>query len=161
MATFNNKRALVTGGGSGIGLACAREVISGGGRVLIVGRRQEVLEKARDELGEAADIKVCDVTDGEAVEAAVDYAVDRMGGLDLAVNAAGMGWAGSVANMPADEFVAVIETNLTGVFRSMSAEARVMKKAVAYLTPFMEAEKQEGEEDLANTMVIATVKAWV
>ena len=95
---------------------------------MIAGRREEVLAKAQAELGERAEIKVCDVTDTEAVEAAVDLAAARFGGLDLAVNAAGMGWAGSVANMPAAEFEAVIDTNLSGVFRSMSAEARVMKQ---------------------------------
>ncbi len=95
---------------------------------MIAGRREEVLAKAQAELGERAEIKVCDVTDTEAVEAAVDLAAARFGGLDLAVNAAGMGWAGSVANMPAAEFEAVIDTNLSGVFRSVSAEARVMKQ---------------------------------
>ena len=95
---------------------------------MIAGRREEVLAKAQAELGERAEIKVCDVTDTEAVKAAVDLAAARFGGLDLAVNAAGMGWAGSVANMPAAEFEAVIDTNLSGVFRSMSAEARVMKQ---------------------------------
>ena len=95
---------------------------------MIAGRREEVLAKAQAELGERAEIKVCDVTDTEAVEAAVDLAAARFGGLDLAVNAAGMGWAGSVANMPAAEFEAVIDTNLSGGFRSMSAEARVMKQ---------------------------------
>ncbi len=128
MSRFKDKTALVTGGGSGIGLACAREITADGGRVLIVGRRLQLLEQAQAELGAAVEIKVCDVTEGDAVEAAVDHAVEKMGGLDLAVNSAGMGWAGSVANMAAAEFEAVIGTNLTGVFRSMSAEARAMKK---------------------------------
>lgn len=126
---FGGKAGLVTGGGSGIGLACARAIVEGGGKVTICGRRQDVLEKAAAELGAGASWFGCDVTDDASVQAAIDRAVEINGSLELAVNAAGVGAGGSVlATSPAD-FATVLDTNLTGVYRAMRAEARVMKHA--------------------------------
>ena len=129
MHSFEGKSAIVTGGGSGIGLACARAVVQGGGRVTICGRREDVLRNAAGELGERASWVVCDVADESAVAAAVDVAEKRNGPLRLAVNAAGVGSAGSILNMSAAEFAATIDTNLLGVFRALQAEARAMKRA--------------------------------
>jgi NAD(P)-dependent dehydrogenase (short-subunit alcohol dehydrogenase family) len=119
--------AFVTGGGTGIGLACAREIVARGGSVLLGGRRQDVLEKAAAALGEAADFAVCDVTSDASVEAAVARTLQRFGGLHLAVNAAGTGSIGSVLNSSSEEFARVLDTNLTGVFRCLRAEARAMR----------------------------------
>jgi NAD(P)-dependent dehydrogenase (short-subunit alcohol dehydrogenase family) len=128
MPGFEGKVGFVTGGGTGIGLACARAIAAGGGRVVIAGRRAEVLEKSASELGPSADWVQCDVTSDESVEAAVDAVVSRHGGLHVAVNNAGTGGAGSVLNSTAQEFAAVLDTNLVGVFRCMRAEARQMKQ---------------------------------
>ena len=127
MRHFESKAGFVTGGGSGIGLACARAIVEGGGRVLIGGRRQDVLEQAARDLGSKAAWVVCDVTDDDSVEAAVKTAVDRFGGLHLAVNSAGMGTIGTVLNATAAEFALTLDTNLTGVFRCLRAEARAMR----------------------------------
>ena len=59
MNRVDGKVALVTGGGSGIGLACARMVVEGGGRVTLCGRRGEVLAQAASELGPRADYVSC------------------------------------------------------------------------------------------------------
>jgi NAD(P)-dependent dehydrogenase (short-subunit alcohol dehydrogenase family) len=125
MARFEGRVALVTGGGTGIGLACARAIHAGGGRVVLAGRRQEVLSAAARELGEGAEVAVCDVRDDASVEAAVA----RAGPLTLAVNAAGTGSIGSVLNSTAEQFHEVLDTNLVGVFRCLRAEARAMKHA--------------------------------
>jgi NAD(P)-dependent dehydrogenase (short-subunit alcohol dehydrogenase family) len=129
MQDFSGKVGFVTGGGTGIGLACAREIAAGGGKVMIAGRRTEVLEEAVASLGPAAAWTRCDVTDDESVDAAVRTAVDRFGALHLAVNSAGMGTIGSVLNATAAEFALTLETNLTGVFRCLRAEARAMRAA--------------------------------
>ncbi|MEE8312128.1 MAG: SDR family oxidoreductase [Candidatus Binatia bacterium] len=126
---FDGKAGFVTGGGSGIGLACARSILEGGGKVTICGRRQDVLETAAGELGAGASWVVCDVTDDDSVLAAVDRAVEINGSLDMAVNAAGMGAGGSILATPPADFTTVIDTNLTGVYRALRAEARVMKHA--------------------------------
>ena len=127
MHDFKNKIGFVTGGGTGIGLACARAIVAGGGRVMIGGRRQDVLEKAAAALGDAAAWVRCDVTDDDSVESAVKATVDRFGALHLAVNSAGMGTIGTVLNSTAAEFALTLDTNLTGVFRSLRAEARAMR----------------------------------
>jgi NAD(P)-dependent dehydrogenase (short-subunit alcohol dehydrogenase family) len=129
MHAFGGKTAFITGGGTGIGLACARAVVEGGGRVMICGRREDALRTAAAELGARASWTVCDVADESAVEAAVAAAEERNGPLHLAVNAAGVGSAGSILKMSAAEFSATIDTNLLGVFRALQAEARAMKRA--------------------------------
>jgi NAD(P)-dependent dehydrogenase (short-subunit alcohol dehydrogenase family) len=127
MADFSGKVGFVTGGGTGIGLGCAREIAAGGGRVVIAGRREDVLRDAAKELGSNCDFIRCDVVDDEAVEAAVATTVSRHGGLHLAVNSAGQGSGGTLLNATADEFASVIDTNLTGVYRCMRAEAKTMR----------------------------------
>jgi NAD(P)-dependent dehydrogenase (short-subunit alcohol dehydrogenase family) len=126
---FAGRTALVTGGGTGIGLACARALVADGARVMLAGRREEVLARAAGELGDAVGFVVCDVTDDASVEAAVAACGERLGPLRLAVNAAGTGNVGSVLNGPTREFQALIDTNLTGVYRCLRAEARAMRDA--------------------------------
>ena len=127
MPRFDGKVGFVTGGGTGIGFACARAIVEGGGRVLLAGRREEVVREAAQKLGANASFARCDVTDDASVESAVKEVLERFGRLDLAVNSAGMGGVGSVLNATAEEFARVIETNLVGAFRAMRAEARSMK----------------------------------
>jgi len=129
MHDFTNRVGFVTGGGSGIGLACAKAIVDGGGRVLIGGRRQDVLQQAAQGLGPRAAWVQCDVTDDDSVETAVSTAVERFGALHVAVNSAGMGTIGSVLNATPSEFALTLDTNLTGVFRSIRAEARAMRAA--------------------------------
>ncbi len=129
MASFDGKVGFVSGGGTGIGLACAREIVSGGGVAVLGGRREDVLRDAAKELGERADFVRCDVRDDESVESAIATVLQRHGGLQLAVNSAGVGSRGTVLNSTGEEFAAVIDTNLTGAFRCMRAEAKTMRAA--------------------------------
>jgi NAD(P)-dependent dehydrogenase (short-subunit alcohol dehydrogenase family) len=129
MERFDGQVAFVSGGGSGIGLACAREVVRGGGSVMIAGRREAVLRDAAAALGPRAHWVQCDVGSEDSVEKAVAETVERMGPLRLAVNSAGMGSAGTVLNNTTTEFMATLETNLIGVFRCLHAEARAMRAA--------------------------------
>jgi NAD(P)-dependent dehydrogenase (short-subunit alcohol dehydrogenase family) len=129
MAQLANKVAFITGGGTGIGLGCARAIIAAGGRVTLAGRREDVLTAAAADLGERADWVACDVTSETSVEAAVDTVARRHGRLDLAVNSAGLGAAGTVTAMTPAEFAQVLDTNLHGVFRCLRAEARAMRTA--------------------------------
>lgn len=128
MTAFGGRNALVTGGGTGIGRACARAIVAGGGRVTICGRREDVLERAAQELGPLASWVRCDVADDASVEAAITTAVERNGRLSLAVNAAGVGSAGSILRTSTAEFAQTLEVNLLGVFRALQAEARAMRE---------------------------------
>ena len=128
MPSFRGKVAFLTAGATGIGFGCARAIVDGGGKVMLAARRRDVLAEAVATLGEAADFVECDVTSDASVDAAVDATVARFGGLHLAVNAAGMGMAGPVTGQATEAFAMTLDTNLTGVFRCVRAEARAMKK---------------------------------
>ena len=80
---------LVTGGGTGLGLAAARELIACGATVVLAGRREEVLLGAVEELGERASYVVGDVRDDADAERIVRACLDRHGRLDVLVNNAG------------------------------------------------------------------------
>ena len=83
------KVALVTGGGTGIGRAVARELARTGAKVAICGRRPEPLEDVRSELGDDCLAVPTDVREPEQVAALVDQAVQRFGRIDILVNNAG------------------------------------------------------------------------
>src|SRR3954452_19249596 len=81
--------ALVTGGGTGLGKAAARELLACGASVLLTGRRAEVLEAACDELSSGCAWVAGDVLSDESCAAIVDAAVERFGRLNVVVNNAG------------------------------------------------------------------------
>src|SRR5438309_7152861 len=89
MAGLEGYAALVTGGGSGIGLGAARRLVADGAAVTICGRTQERLEQAAKELGENARWIVADVTDEDATKAAVAASCEPTGQLDVVVACAG------------------------------------------------------------------------
>lgn len=127
MARFAGKVGFVTGGGTGIGFACAKAIIDGGGQVVLAGRRAAVIRDAAGQLGAAASWVECDVAKDAEVDSAMDVVRQRHGALHLAVNAAGTGGVGSVLNGPVEDFERIIQTNLTGAYRCIRAEAKLMK----------------------------------
>ncbi|MFA0840416.1 SDR family NAD(P)-dependent oxidoreductase [Streptomyces rochei] len=134
-AEFAGRTALVTGGASGIGLATARRLGAGGANVVVADYNAEGAEKAAAELG-AAGVRAAavelDVTRPESVEAAVAFAVDTFGTLDLAVNNAGIGGPSApTGKYDVDAYHRVVRTNLDGVFYSMRYELPVMEAAGA------------------------------
>ncbi|MCB9614786.1 MAG: SDR family NAD(P)-dependent oxidoreductase, partial [Sandaracinus sp.] len=91
---FDDTVALVTGGGTGIGLAVASELVRLGADVAICGRRQEPLDEAAAMLrglreGARVHAGTCDIRDYDAVSAYVDTVVESLGRVDLLVNNAG------------------------------------------------------------------------
>ncbi len=127
MGRFEGKVGFVTGGGTGIGFACSKAIVDGGGQVVVAGRREAVLQEAVAKLGSSASYAVCDVASDESVDAAFEAVRERHGALHLAVNAAGTGGLGSVLNGPVSDFTRVMETNLTGAYRCIRHEAKLMK----------------------------------
>lgn len=114
------RAALVTGGGTGIGLASARELLIAGASVTLAGRRRDRLEAGADELRavapQGAEVAVipCDVADEEQVRAAVETAAAPLGGLHVVVAAAGTGGIAPVVATDRAMWDQVLETNLTG-----------------------------------------------
>ncbi|MFF0586943.1 SDR family NAD(P)-dependent oxidoreductase [Streptomyces sp. NPDC003781] len=132
-AEFAGRTALVTGAASGIGLATARRLGAGGARVVVADYNAEGAEKAaaglRTEGVEAAAVEL-DVTRPESVEAAVRFAVDTYGSLDLAVNNAGIGGPSApTGEYDVAAYQRVVRTNLDGVFYSMRYELPAMEAA--------------------------------
>lgn len=111
---FQDRRALITGGGTGIGLRTAKEFVSLGGHAILAGRREELLQKAAADLGNASYV-VLNIREEESVKNCFSQLVDQ-GGVDFLVNNAGGQFPSLADQMSLKGWRAVIETNLTGTF---------------------------------------------
>jgi NAD(P)-dependent dehydrogenase (short-subunit alcohol dehydrogenase family) len=120
------KVGVITGGASGIGLETARRFVEEGARLVVADRNEALLADVAGELGAATTTEVVDVTSEADVERMVRRAVGDFGGLDVAVNCAGLGTFAPVAAHPAEEWRTVIDICLTGVFLSVKHEAQAM-----------------------------------
>ncbi len=123
--------ALVSGGASGLGEATIRRLHAGGAHVVIADLNAEKGEALVAELGERASFAECNVTDEDAVQAAV-AAVDAPRGLRVTVGCAGIGWAQRVTGKqgphPLDLFRNVVEVNLIGMFNLLRLAATRMNE---------------------------------
>jgi len=124
-------RALVTGGASGLGHAVAQRVIAEGGKVALLDVQDAAGTAAATALGPNASFHHCDVTSEAEVNSAVGAANDRMGGINLVVNCAGIVGSGRVLGregpMSGDFFTKVIHINLVGTFLVDKAAAALMQ----------------------------------
>ncbi|MEV7964978.1 SDR family oxidoreductase [Sphaerisporangium sp. NPDC088356] len=132
MSEFGGLAALVTGGGSGIGLAAATMLAERGARVACL----DVNPPGDPFVGVKAD-----VTDDAAVRAAVAEAAGRLGGIDILVNNAGIGAAGTIEQNADEEWFRVLDVNLLGI-------VRVTRAALPYL-------RASGHAAVVNTCSIA------
>lgn len=124
------KIALVTGGGSGIGRACAETLGANGYHVVVTGRRMETLEDAVTAIGaDSATAIACDVSDAAAVDAVFAQIEAEHGRLDVLFNNAGNNVpAAPIGDVPVDDFVKVINVNLVGAFICARAAFNLMRK---------------------------------
>jgi NAD(P)-dependent dehydrogenase (short-subunit alcohol dehydrogenase family) len=119
--------AIVTGGGSGIGAAAARELAADGWTVVVAGRRADALEAVAAGAG-SLDPIVADVTDEDDVRRLFATTVDRHGRVDLLFNNAGTGApAVDLDALSLDDWNKVVAVNLTGVFLCTREAFRVMR----------------------------------
>lgn len=119
MGRLHGKTALVTGGGNGIGRACAFAFAREGANLVLVDVRRDAVEavaEAVDETGAVAIAVAGDVADPDAVDAAVAAGLDRFDGIDVLLNSAGGGSArdGPVTELDLDEFWRTIRVDLFG-----------------------------------------------
>ena len=119
--------ALVTAGGTGIGLGIAKRLAEDGCRVTICARREEVLAAAVEEIGHNSGYIVCDVTDDDQVAAAVAAAAEPLGRLDIAVaNAGGGVAAGPLALSDLEAWNGTLALTLTSTLSTIKHAAPVM-----------------------------------
>jgi len=114
MGLLEGKRALVTGGTTGLGLAIARRFLREGARVVITGRDRGLGEHAGQALGPVARFISADAGDPDAVAASVSAAMDHLDGLDVLVNNAGVGVTARLIDTPLADYEHVMGVNVRG-----------------------------------------------
>lgn len=128
MFDLSGKCALVTGASGGIGAEVARALHQAGATVGLSGTRVEPLEALAAELGERTHVLPANLSDAASVEALPKAAIDAMGSLDILVNNAGITRDGLMMRMSDEDWLSVIEVNLTSTFRLCRAVLRPMMK---------------------------------
>jgi len=132
MGKLNDKVAVVTGSGRGIGQAIAIKLAGDGARVVVndldEGPAMETVEAIR-QAGLEAVACVGDVTDADFGDRIVATAVDNFGGLDIIVNNAGYPWDGVIQKLSDEQFQAMLDVHATAPFRILRAAAGFIREA--------------------------------
>lgn len=119
---------LITGSSRGFGLEITKAVLKDGDKVLATARHREHLKSLEFEYGNLVRTFSLDVTDREAAQSAVQFAIQEFGSLDIVVNNAGYANSAPIEEMTDDDFRAQIETNLFGVVNVTKAALPVFRK---------------------------------
>jgi NAD(P)-dependent dehydrogenase (short-subunit alcohol dehydrogenase family) len=127
------RTVLITGAARGIGAAAAARLHARGANVALVGLEPERLEELAGKLGDRAAFYEADVTELDAIEAAVSGTVERFGGIDVAIANAGISFTGSIAGGPPEQFERTLDVNLMGVWRTDRAVIGEITKSRGYL----------------------------
>ncbi len=128
------KTALVTGGGSGIGLAMVRRFVSEGARVVVGDLDGSRLSMLHDEFGSSVHTVVCDVTNEAQVEHLCLAGVEAFGPFDIAVANAGRGGYGLIVDADVSEFRSILDLCVTGVMLTIKHAARCMNDGGSIVT---------------------------
>lgn len=123
---LTGKVALVTGGASGIGAAITAALSAKGARIAVLDINADAAKAQADRLGDNAKCFVCNVADAASVEAAVAEVVTAFGGIDIAVNSAGIALLAPAEELTLDHWQKTIGINLTGTFLVTQAVGRAM-----------------------------------
>lgn len=129
---LNNRVALITGGNRGLGKAMAQALAEAGGRIALTSRTTAAAQTAAAEIqemtGQTCRGYRCDVTDPQQVEDTVSQVAADFGRLDILINNAGINIRGAIDELSLEEFKAVQETNVTGIWLMCRAAAPHFKQ---------------------------------
>ncbi|WP_327138722.1 SDR family oxidoreductase [Niabella yanshanensis] len=133
MQNIENKVAYITGGTKGIGLGIARALMENGVKVAISGRNIQAAEVAKQTLGsENVLVLQADVRNFEDEVRAVEQVIKTFGKLDVVIANAGIGKFAPVDELTLEDWNAMIDTNLTGVFHTLKATVDQLKQNKGY-----------------------------
>ncbi len=133
MQNIEGKVAYITGGTKGIGLGIAKALVENGVKVAISGRNIDDVEKARHYLGKENVLAIqSDVRFFEDEQNAVEQLISTFGRLDIVIANAGLGKFAPIDEMSLEDWNAMIDTNLTGVFHTMKATVEALKVSKGY-----------------------------
>lgn len=124
---YTNKIALITGAGSGIGLALAKALIEQGSIVYLTDINSESIEREADLLGKNAFAVNLDVTDREVYQKVLDNILTKHSRIDLLFNNAGIGYAGDTLGYSFEDWDKIIDVNLKGVINGTALVYPIMK----------------------------------
>ncbi|WP_300082397.1 SDR family oxidoreductase [uncultured Thomasclavelia sp.] len=139
---LSGKIALITGGGTGIGLDIAKKYVEEGAYVYITGRRENKLQEAVSTIGKNIDYVVADVTKKEGMEKVAEKIKNEKGKLDILIANAGVGNYIAIENVTLEEFNRVMYTNVLGTYYCAQVCLPLMK---------------EGSTIILNTSVTASL----
>ncbi len=144
---ISGKNAVVTGGGRGLGKAVALALANEGVNIAVTGRNEENLKNTVEEirnLGVKAEYAVFSIDNEAEVKAGIESLAEKLGGIDILINNAGIGDFGTIEEMSSETWEQVIKTNLFGVYYAAKA-----------VHPFL---KERGEGDIVNVASTAGLK---
>ena len=121
MSNQNKKIAIVTGGGSGLGFAISKEFAQNNIIAVIIGRDEEKLKAAKEQLGVNCFYKTCDLSNLSTIPALIDNILKEFGQIDILVNNAGINMKKEFTEVTDEDFQKIISTNVCSVF-SISRE---------------------------------------
>jgi len=114
--SLQGKLAIITGGGTGIGLGIAKAMLEAGAKVVLTGRREKVLQDAVAELGLNSFYRVNDITEKEKLPALVEDIEKNIGAIDILVNNAGIHHKAIAQDTSDQDFERILQTNVMSVF---------------------------------------------
>lgn len=129
MSTLSGKHVVITGGGTGIGLAIATAFKAEGATLTLMARNLERLKLAAEKLGKGVHVLACDVTDPDSVTSAFEQAEHDNGMVDILVNNAGAAESAPFAKTSLESWQRMLDVNLTGPFLCSQAVINNMVEA--------------------------------
>ncbi|MDX2127922.1 MAG: SDR family oxidoreductase [Chloroherpetonaceae bacterium] len=157
---LRGKTALITGGGSGIGLAIAESLASEGVQTILASRRLEVLESAArmisKKYGTPSHALPLDLRDTRSIRSATDSVLQKFGKVEILINNSGLGVDASAVEMTEDQWDLVMDTNVKGTF--LLTQALLPKMIEARLGHIINISSQAGRNGYARATVYCASK---